>query len=70
MLTAQHLRYDDWGLALLAFNCGNGCVDKGVQESAARDIWKIVAKGYKNDPQYVARAMAAMLVLRNPAALD
>lgn len=70
LLTAQHLRYGDWGLALLAYNCGNGCVDKGVQESAARDVWKIVAKGYENDPQYVARVMAAMLILRNPDALD
>jgi membrane-bound lytic murein transglycosylase D len=70
MLTAQHSRYGDWGLALLAYNCGNGCVDKGVQESAARDVWKIVAQGYENEPQYVARAMAAMLILRNPNVLD
>jgi beta-lactamase regulating signal transducer with metallopeptidase domain len=70
LFTAQYSRYRDWGLALLAYNCGNGCVDKGVEETGARDVWRIVAKGYENDPDYVARTMAAMLILRNPSALN
>jgi membrane-bound lytic murein transglycosylase D len=70
MFSAQYSRYRDWGLTLLAFNCGVGCVDKGVRETGARDVWKIVAKGFENDPNYVARAMAAMLVLRNPSVVD
>ncbi|HEV7607989.1 MAG TPA: M56 family metallopeptidase [Steroidobacteraceae bacterium] len=70
MFTAQYSRYRDWGLALLAYNCGNRCVDEGVEETGARDVWRIVAKGYENDPDYVAQTMAAMLILRNPSALN
>ena len=70
MFSAQYSRYRDWGLTLLAFNCGSGCVDRGVKETGALDVWTIVAKGFENDPDYVARAMAAMLVLRNPSVLD
>jgi hypothetical protein len=70
MLSARYSRYRDWGLTLLAFNCGVGCVDRGVQETGARDVWRVVAKGFENDPDYVARAMAVMLVLRNPSVLD
>jgi membrane-bound lytic murein transglycosylase D len=70
MFSAEYSRYRDWGLALLAYNCGSGCVDQGIEKTGERDVWRIVAEGYENDPDYVARTMAAMLILRNASELD
>jgi len=43
---ARHLRdlyekFGDWYLAIAAYNCGDGCVDKAVQRTGYADFWQI-----------------------------
>jgi len=70
MLTMLHSRYEDWGLALLAYNSGSVRVDRGISETNSREVWTLIEKGYENDPDYVARVMAVILILRTPSALN
>lgn len=63
-------RFDDWGLALLAFNGGERLVEQGIHATGSRDVWQIVDQGYENDPDYVARVTAVLLIMKNPTALE
>ena len=43
---AKHLRdlfnqFGDWYLAMSAYNCGPGCVDRAVQRTGYADFWKL-----------------------------
>lgn len=65
-----HRQFNDWGLALLGYNAGSARVEKAIRETGSRDVWKLIGKGYENDPNYLARATAAILILKNPSVLD
>jgi membrane-bound lytic murein transglycosylase D len=69
MLSRLHAEFDDWGLALLAYNGGRELVKRGIRETGSRDAYQLVRKGYENDSGYVPRTMAAVIVLRNADAL-
>ena len=45
-------------------------VEEGIRATGSRDVWEIVRNGYENDPDYVARTMAAMLIMQNPSYLE
>lgn len=70
MFAALHERFGDWALALLAYNAGERRVQEAVRTTGSRDVWHILAQGYENDPDYVARVMAVLLIMKNPAALE
>lgn len=70
MFAALHEQFGDWALALLAYNAGERRVQEAVRATASRDVWHILAQGYENDPDYVARVMAVLLIMNNPAALE
>jgi peptidoglycan lytic transglycosylase D len=63
-------QFGDWGLVLLAFNAGADRVERGIAETSSRDVWTLIAQGHENDAGYVARVMAAILIIRNPGVLD
>ncbi len=65
-----HRHFGDWGLAILAYNAGAVRVEEGIRATGSRDVWQIIDRGYENDPNYVARVIAAMLVMENPSVLD
>lgn len=67
---ALHLQFGDWGLALLAYNTGSARVEARSRETASRDVWQIIGAGYENDPDYLARVMAAVLIVNNPSLLE
>jgi beta-lactamase regulating signal transducer with metallopeptidase domain len=69
LLSALHLRFQDWGLALLGYNAGAGMVARAIDATGSRDVWQLVRAGYENDPDYVARVMAAVLITKNPEIL-
>jgi len=70
MFDRLHARFSDWGLALLAFNAGERLVEQGIHATRSRDVWQIVDQGYENDPDYVARVTAVMLIMKNPTVLE
>lgn len=70
MLSELHCQFDDWGLALLAYNAGSKRVERAIAQTRSRDVWTLTAKGHENEAGYVARVMAAILILANPSLLD
>ncbi|MFT3733420.1 MAG: transglycosylase SLT domain-containing protein [Hyphomicrobium sp.] len=71
LFSALYRQFHDWGLALLR-------LQRRRRSGAARDapdgacayVWSLIAQGKENDAGYVARVMAAILILENPSVLD
>jgi len=70
MLSGLNLQFEDWGLAMLAYNGGRNLVERGIEKTRSRDVWQLVRAGFENDTNYMAKIMAAVLILRNPSVLD
>ena len=70
MLGGLYERFDDWGLALLAYNAGERRVEEAVSATGSRNPWQAVEQGFENDPDYLARVMAIALIMKNPALID
>lgn len=58
-----HSRFGDWNLAILAYNAGTAKVEEGIRATASHDAWQLVAAGFENDTDYLARVTAAMLIM-------
>jgi peptidoglycan lytic transglycosylase D len=65
----QH-RFRTWPLALMAYNSGATEVESGIRATHSRDAWTLYEAGYGNEPDYLARTAAVMLVLAHPQLLD
>ena len=62
-LKKQYDRYHNWELALAAYNCGAGNVNKAIRRAGGvRDFWKIRHFLPKETQQYVPRFIAASYV--------
>lgn len=71
---ARHLRdlYEelgDWHLALAAYNCGTGCVDRAVQRTAYADYWELRNRHAVpiETTNYVPIILALTIIMKNPA---
>lgn len=69
---AQHLRdlYNqtgDWLLAMAAYNCGPGCVERAVQRTGYADYWELRARNAipKDTRSYVPAILAMAIVSNN-----
>jgi membrane-bound lytic murein transglycosylase D len=69
MLSSLYQRFDDWSLALLAYNIGHARIEQGIRETGSHDAWELIRRGYENDPDYLSRSVAVMLILKNPDVL-
>lgn len=69
-LTANQQRFQDWELALLAYNVGESRVQQGIEKVGSRDAWTLIDRGYEGDSRYLAKVMAAVMVLGRPEVLD
>jgi soluble lytic murein transglycosylase-like protein len=58
--------FDNWPLALMAYNAGVSKVAGGIEATGSRDAWELSKAGFGNDPDYVSKIMAAALILANP----
>jgi membrane-bound lytic murein transglycosylase D len=70
MLGSLYERFDDWGLALLAYNAGERKVDDAMRATGSRDAWQAVGQGFENDADYLPRMMAVALIMKNPALIE
>jgi membrane-bound lytic murein transglycosylase D len=70
MFAQLHRRFDDWLLALLSYNSGSPSIDAAIRKTGSRDAWQLAQEGYENDPDYLARVMAAVLIIKNPRVSD
>jgi membrane-bound lytic murein transglycosylase D len=72
---ARHLRdlyrqFGDWYLAIAAYNCGPGAVDKAVQRSGYADFWELRARRLLplETTNYVPIILAMTIMSKNDAA--
>lgn len=72
---ARHLRdlymqFGDWPLALAAYNCGPGCVDRAVQRTGYANFWVLRDRHAipRETTNYVPIIMAMTIITKNLAA--
>lgn len=65
-LQANNLRFNDWHLSALAFNMGEGNVQKAMETTGSRDAWTLIRAGHQGDKDYLPKLMAAILIMKNP----
>ena len=63
-----HDRFDDWNLALAAYNAGEGTVQKAINRHGTRDFWTLVERGAfsRETREYVPKIYAAIKVAAAP----
>src|ERR1700741_2082035 len=71
---AQHLRdlyslYGDWYLAMAAYNCGPGNVQKGIERTGYADFWELYKRNVlpKETKNYVPIIIALTLIAKDAA---
>jgi len=66
LLQMNNLRFKDWYLSTLAYNMGEGGVQKGIDATGSRDVWTLIRNGYEGDKDYLPKVIAAILIMKNP----
>lgn len=69
-LKANRLRFQNWLLAILAYNMGENRVQKGIGATGSRSAWTLIRNGHEGDGAYLARVMAAILIAENPEIVE
>ncbi|HKQ96609.1 MAG TPA: transglycosylase SLT domain-containing protein, partial [Candidatus Polarisedimenticolia bacterium] len=64
-----HERYDDWYLAMAAYNAGEGKIDRAIARSRTRDFWSIAKTRYirAETKSYVPAILASILIDKSPS---
>lgn len=65
-LKKLYLDFEDWYLALAAYNCGEARVQRHIQRYDSRDFWNL-RKLPRQTRSYVPTYIAAMIIAHNPA---
>lgn len=70
----RHLRYlhekfGSWDLALAAYNGGEGQLERAIERSGSKNIWRIIESGClsRETSEYLPRYAALILIYRNPS---
>jgi peptidoglycan lytic transglycosylase D len=61
-------RYGDWYLAMAAYNCGEGAVDRAVERTGYSDYWELLKRHAlpKETANYVPIIIAMTIIAKNP----
>ena len=67
-LSDLYNRYDDWTLAIAAYNAGEGTIDRILKRSKERNFWKLARKGvFRTETvRHVAKFYAVTLIADDP----
>jgi membrane-bound lytic murein transglycosylase D len=67
-LKALHERYGDWYLAMAAYNCGAGTVDRAVERTGYADYWELLKRHSlpRETANYVPIIIAMTIIGKNP----
>ena len=62
--------YDDWFLAMAAYNAGPGRIDRSMRKSGCQNYWCLLRRGYlsRETGSYVPKVLAALTIGKNPRA--
>jgi len=63
-LSVLYGQFDDWTLALAAYNCGPGNVRKAMRKSGGRDYWSIRKYLPKETRNYIPKFVAATYLMK------
>lgn len=66
-LKENYARFNDWALALAAYNCGAGAMSKVVKDHPGKDFWYLAENGYlkQQSAQYVPKLLAIADIVEN-----
>jgi membrane-bound lytic murein transglycosylase D len=62
-LKQNHKILKDWELTVMAYNMGENKVLKAIKKTGTRDAWKLVRKGHERDKGYLAKVVAAAILI-------
>ncbi len=67
-LKSLYARYGDWYLAMAAYNCGPGLVDRAVERTGYADYWELLKRHAlpKETANYVPIILAMTIMAKNP----
>jgi len=68
LLKDLYTRYGDWYLAMAAYNCGAGAVDRAVERTGYADYWELLKRHAlpKETANYVPIIIAMTIMAKNP----
>jgi membrane-bound lytic murein transglycosylase D len=63
-----YARYGDWYLAMAAYNCGAGAVDRAVERTGYADYWELLKRHAlpRETASYVPIIVAITIIAKNP----
>jgi membrane-bound lytic murein transglycosylase D len=69
-LADLHKKFGDWYLAIAAYNCGDGCVERAVERTGYADYWQLRARKAipRETTNYVPIIVAMTIMAKNPKA--
>lgn len=59
-------RYNNWELAIAAYNCGEGNVDRAIRRAGAANFWAAYPYLPRETRNYVPNILATILIANNP----
>ncbi|HEX8283293.1 MAG TPA: transglycosylase SLT domain-containing protein [Pyrinomonadaceae bacterium] len=61
-----HSRYNNWELAMAAYNTGEGNIDRAIARAGVADFWAIYPYIAQETRNYVPNILAVILIAKNP----
>ncbi len=61
-----HSRYNNWELALGAYNTGEGNIDRAIRRAGVSDFWAVYPYIAQETRNYVPNILAVILIAKNP----
>jgi membrane-bound lytic murein transglycosylase D len=69
-ILSNQLRFQDWLLAMQAYNVGEVNLQKAIVSQGSRNVWDLIRAGFEGDKGYIAKIEAAVLIMKNPESLE